>query len=110
MFVAHIQWLRLVKTNHDVNVRVSDKVDLEGLPQECYLMVVSNHWGLIIVASSTGEFTKKSTLIQISAYIACRTSINCWRSRRRMRVQCRNLYSVYHYLHGRCGYGKDLAE
>jgi hypothetical protein len=43
-----------VKTNYDVNVRVSDKVELDGLPQECNLMVVSNRLGLIIVGSSTG--------------------------------------------------------
>jgi nucleoporin NUP159 len=48
------QWLRLVKTNHDATVRVSDKVDLESLPHECNLMAVSNTWGLLVVGSSNG--------------------------------------------------------
>ncbi|OCF34018.1 hypothetical protein I316_04364 [Kwoniella heveanensis BCC8398] len=47
-----VDWVQLVKTNHDVNVRVSDAVDLEGLPSECNLMVVSNNWGLLIVGSN----------------------------------------------------------
>ncbi|WVF70427.1 hypothetical protein IAT40_005217 [Kwoniella sp. CBS 6097] len=47
-----VDWVQLIKTNHDVNVRVSDTVDLEGLPSECNLMVVSNIWGLLIVGSN----------------------------------------------------------
>jgi len=52
---AHDQWLQLVKTNHDVNVRVSDRVNLEGLPLECNLMAVSNRFGLLVVGSNTGK-------------------------------------------------------
>jgi hypothetical protein len=47
--------LRLVKTNHDLTVRVSDKVDLDGLPYESNLLAVSNTWGLLIVGSNHGE-------------------------------------------------------
>nr|XP_018265939.1 uncharacterized protein I303_02316 [Kwoniella dejecticola CBS 10117]OBR88097.1 hypothetical protein I303_02316 [Kwoniella dejecticola CBS 10117] len=46
-----VDWLKLVKTNHDVDVRVSDRVELDGLPNECNLMVVSNNWDLLIVGS-----------------------------------------------------------
>ncbi|ORX36164.1 hypothetical protein BD324DRAFT_652063 [Kockovaella imperatae] len=46
-------WLRLVKTNHDVYVRVSDKVDVGSLPQECNLMAISNLYDLLIVGSNT---------------------------------------------------------
>nr|XP_019047643.1 hypothetical protein I302_04259 [Kwoniella bestiolae CBS 10118]OCF26573.1 hypothetical protein I302_04259 [Kwoniella bestiolae CBS 10118] len=49
---SDVDWLQLVKTNHDVDVRVSDKVDLEGLPLECNLMVVSNVWDLIVVGGN----------------------------------------------------------
>lgn len=49
-----MQWLQLVKTNHDVNVRVSDKVDLQGLPLECNLMAISNQWDFLAVGSSSG--------------------------------------------------------
>lgn len=62
------QWLRLVKTNHDVNVRVSDKVDLHGLPHECNLMAVSNVWGLLVVGSSTGLFKRFGLSV---AYSSC---------------------------------------
>jgi nucleoporin NUP159 len=48
------KWLQLVKTNHDVNVRVSDKVNLEGLPLECNLMAVSNRYGVLLVGSNNG--------------------------------------------------------
>ncbi|WWD00126.1 hypothetical protein V866_007034 [Kwoniella sp. B9012] len=47
-----VDWIQLVRTNHDVDVRVSDKVDLEGLPAECNLMVVSNLWDLLIVGGN----------------------------------------------------------
>ncbi|KAK8846598.1 hypothetical protein IAR55_005684 [Kwoniella newhampshirensis] len=47
-----VEWLKLVKTNHDVDVRVSEKVELEGLPNECNLLAVSNRWGLLIVGSN----------------------------------------------------------
>ena len=48
------QWIKLIKTNHDVNVRVSDRVDLAGLPQECNLMVVSNSYDLLVVGGNQG--------------------------------------------------------
>ncbi|WWC87343.1 uncharacterized protein L201_002232 [Kwoniella dendrophila CBS 6074] len=47
-----VDWLKLVKTNHDVDVRVSDKIELDNLPNECNLMAVSNIWDLLIVASN----------------------------------------------------------
>ncbi|ORY23815.1 hypothetical protein BCR39DRAFT_342962 [Naematelia encephala] len=47
-------WIKLVRTNHDAVVRVSDKVDLSGLPYECSLMAVSNIWDLLLVGSNTG--------------------------------------------------------
>lgn len=49
------QALKLVKTNHDVNVKVADNVDLEGLPGECNLMAVSNTWGLLAVGGNNGK-------------------------------------------------------
>jgi nucleoporin NUP159 len=52
---ANIQWLQLVKTNHDVNVRVSERINLEGLPLECNLMAVSNKFGVLIVGSNSGQ-------------------------------------------------------
>ena len=50
------QWLRMVKTNHDVNVKVSEKISLDGLPQHSSLLAVSNKLDLLIVGSSSGEF------------------------------------------------------
>jgi nucleoporin NUP159 len=47
--------LQLVKTNHDVNVRVSDKVSFEGLPLECNLMALSNKWDVLAVGSNSGK-------------------------------------------------------
>ncbi|KAK6904192.1 hypothetical protein I203_107708 [Kwoniella mangroviensis CBS 8507] len=47
-----VDWIQLVRTNHDVDVRVSDKVELEGLPAECNLMVVSNLWDLLIAGGN----------------------------------------------------------
>ncbi|WRT65194.1 uncharacterized protein IL334_002137 [Kwoniella shivajii] len=49
---SDVDWLKLVKTNHDIDVRVSDRIELEGLPTECNLMVVSNIWDLLIVGSN----------------------------------------------------------
>jgi hypothetical protein len=49
------QWLQLVKTNHDVNVRVSDRISFDGLPLECNLMAVSNKWDVLAVGSGSGE-------------------------------------------------------
>ncbi|EIW68597.1 hypothetical protein TREMEDRAFT_74106 [Tremella mesenterica DSM 1558] len=48
-----VDYLKLVKTNHDVNLRVSDKVDLNGLPQHTNLIAVSNGLGLLIVGSNS---------------------------------------------------------
>jgi hypothetical protein len=50
-----IQWLQLNKTNGEVYVRVSDKVELEGLPEECNLMAVSNMYGLVAVGGQSGS-------------------------------------------------------
>lgn len=50
-----LQALRLVKTNHDVHVEVSDKVDLQGLPTECNLMAISNKWGILAAGSNNGK-------------------------------------------------------
>ncbi|KAK4685887.1 hypothetical protein P7C73_g4252, partial [Tremellales sp. Uapishka_1] len=59
-------WFKLVKVNHDVNVRVSDRVTLQGLPHECNLMAISNIHRLVIVASDTvKEFVPVSTPTQI---------------------------------------------
>lgn len=49
------QWLKLVKTNHDVTVQVSDKVRLEGLPHECGLLAVSNRFNVLVVGGNSGE-------------------------------------------------------
>lgn len=53
---ANKQWLKLVRTNHDVNVRVQDKVALEGLPSECCILAVSNSKGLLFAGGNSGEF------------------------------------------------------
>lgn len=51
------QWLSLIKPNHDVNVRLSDHIPLDGFPQECNLLAVSNIWGLIVVGTAKGMFS-----------------------------------------------------
>ncbi|TYJ58262.1 hypothetical protein B9479_001088 [Cryptococcus floricola] len=48
-----VSWLKLVKRNGGVDVRVSEKIELEGLPNECNLMTVVNKWGLLIVGSNS---------------------------------------------------------
>ncbi|WVQ76614.1 hypothetical protein IAR50_006287 [Cryptococcus sp. DSM 104548] len=48
-----VSWLKLIKRNGGVDVRVSEKIDLEGLPNECNLMAVFNKWGLLIVGSNS---------------------------------------------------------
>lgn len=53
-----MQWIKLVKTNHDVYVRVAEKVDLQGLPRECNLMAVSNARDLLVVGGNTGRSRK----------------------------------------------------
>lgn len=59
--IADSQWLKLVKTNHEVYVRVGDKVDITALPNECSLLVVANHQDLLIVGSNNGTRTHMNT-------------------------------------------------
>ncbi|KIR34935.1 nucleoporin family protein [Cryptococcus deuterogattii MMRL2647] len=47
-----VSWLKLIKRNHGVDVRVSEKINLEGLPDECSLMTVVNTWGLVVVGGN----------------------------------------------------------
>jgi nucleoporin NUP159 len=42
-----------VRTNHDVNVRVQDKVALDGLPSECGLLALSNTKGLLFAGGNS---------------------------------------------------------
>jgi hypothetical protein len=58
-----VQWLKLVRTNHEVNVRVTDKIDLDGLPGECSLLVVSNLYDLLIVGSNNGQLSYCNTIL-----------------------------------------------
>lgn len=41
-----------MRTNHDVNVRVQDKVALDGLPSECCLLALSNSKGLVFAGGN----------------------------------------------------------
>jgi hypothetical protein len=89
------QALKLVKTNHDVNVKVADQVDLGGLPGECNLMAVSNTWGILAVGGNTGmqlQFIRhyETDIVKVFAYIAWRRFIDCWRTRRKMLRLLRN--------------------
>jgi hypothetical protein len=34
---------------------VSEKVELDGLPQECNLLAISNQWDLLIAGGDSGE-------------------------------------------------------
>ncbi|WVN88834.1 uncharacterized protein L203_104048 [Cryptococcus depauperatus CBS 7841] len=45
-------WLKLKKRNDGVDVCVSEKIDLEDLPNECNLMAVANQRGLLVVGSN----------------------------------------------------------
>lgn len=53
--VTDEQWLQLVRTNHDVNVRVNEKINLEGLPSEACLLAVSNVKGLLFAGGNNSE-------------------------------------------------------
>ncbi|AFR95835.2 nucleoporin family protein [Cryptococcus neoformans C23] len=48
-----VSWLKLIKRNQGVDVRVSENINLEGLPDECSLMAVVNTWGLVVVGGNT---------------------------------------------------------
>ncbi|WOO77876.1 Nucleoporin [Vanrija pseudolonga] len=47
-----IDWLKLVKTNHEVYVRVSDPVGLDGLPAHSSMLAVANSADLLIVGGN----------------------------------------------------------
>lgn len=63
--MAQFQWLQLAKTNGEVYVRVSERVDLEGLPFECNLMAVSNTYGLAAVGGQSGESNCKRLFVML---------------------------------------------
>lgn len=44
-----------MRTNHDVNVRVQEKVALEGLPSESCLLAVSNAHNLLFAGGNSGK-------------------------------------------------------
>jgi nucleoporin NUP159 len=51
---ADTQWLQLINTAHEVYVRVSEGVALDGLPFECNLLAVSNRNDLLAVGGNNG--------------------------------------------------------
>lgn len=50
-----LQWLKLIKTHHDVHVQVGDKVPLGGLPYESNLLAVSNVNDVLVVGGAQGQ-------------------------------------------------------
>jgi nucleoporin NUP159 len=58
---ANVQWLKLIRTNHEVYVRVSDKVDVASLPNECCLLAVANHHDLLVVGGNNGMRNSRLT-------------------------------------------------
>lgn len=46
-------------------MRVSERIDLQGLPQECNLLAVSNQWGFVIVGGSSGGSSSYRMMSQL---------------------------------------------